>query len=185
MITLTISMLLAAAGSERTTLPRHPDPDPVQQQQTRDGAPTDPLFDRALVATDDPTFVAAALENSRQGLAEARAAGEILQRQPLRDAAARIGETNSATTRSLEQIAKRKGWRLPEGNPRRVSSLAATSDARLNASFIIGQLSWHQATIDQYRAQIAGPGDPELKRALRAALPRYEKNRDLLLRLKP
>jgi hypothetical protein len=186
MITLTISMLLAGAAAGQTTLPRQLDSDPAQQQrQTRDGAPTDPLFDRALVATDDPTFVAAALEYSRQGLAETRAAHELLRQQSLRDAATQIGETNSATTRSLEQIAKRKGWRLPEGNPRRTSSLAATSEARINANFIIGQLSWHQTTIDQYRAQIAGKGDPELKRALRAALPEYERNRDLLLKLKP
>jgi len=185
MITLTISMLLAGAAVEQTTLPRHPDPVPVRQQHTRAGIPTDPLFDRALVATDDPAFVAAALENSRQGLAEARAAREILKQSVLRDAAARIGETNDTTTRSLEAIAKRKGWPLPDGNPQRESMLAATTESRINANFIIGQISWHQATIEQYRAQIAGKGDPDLKRALREALPRYEKNRDLLLTLKP
>lgn len=185
MITLTMAMLLAGAAVDQTTLPRHPDPDPVQQQQTRDGVPTDPLFDRALVATDDPAFIAAALENSRQGVAEARTAREVLKQPQLRELAAKIGDTNNATTEKLEAIAKRKGWRLPEGNSQRVSSLAATNEARINANFIIGQLSWHQATIDQYRAQIAGQGDPELKRALRDALPRYEKNRDLLLKLKP
>ncbi|MEO8062087.1 MAG: DUF4142 domain-containing protein [Pseudomonadota bacterium] len=182
MITLTIAILLA--GVEPTSLPRHRDHDP-SQQPTRDGIPTDPLFDRAMVATDDQAFVLAALENSRQGLAEARTARDILQQQALLDAASRIGETNDATSRSLEAIAKRKGWRLPAGNPQRASSLAAASEARTNANFIIGQLSWHQATIEQYRAQIGGKGDPELKRALRAALPGYEKNRDLLLRLNP
>jgi predicted outer membrane protein len=185
MITLTMAMFLAGAAVDQTTLPRHPDPDPVQQQRTRAGIPTDPLFDRAQVATDDPTFVASALENSRQGLAEARSAREVLKQPTLRDAAAKIGDANDSTTRTLETLAKRKGWRLPEGNPQRESTLAAATEARSNANFIIGQLSWHQTTIDQYRAQIAGKGDPELKRALRAALPRYERNRDLLLTLKP
>jgi hypothetical protein len=185
MITLTISMLLAGAAVEQTTLPRQPDADTARQQQTREGIPTDPLFDRSLIATDDPAFVAAALENTRQALAEARSAEEFLKLQPLRAAAAQIGETNTSTSRNLERIAKRKGWPLPEGNPQREGTLAATTEARINANFIIGQLSWHQATIEQYRAQIAGKGDPELKRALREALPRYEKNRDLLLTLRP
>ncbi|MEJ0084196.1 MAG: DUF4142 domain-containing protein [Pseudomonadota bacterium] len=183
MITFTISMLLAGATVGQTTLPRHPDPAGLRQQ--RDGTPTDPLFDRALVATDDPAFIAAALENTRQGVAEARTASEILEAAPLRAAAKQIGATNDATARSLEAIAKRKGWRLPEGNPQRAGSIAANTEARSNANFIIGQLSWHQATIDQYRAQIAGQGDAELKRVLREALTRYEKNRDLLLTLKP
>lgn len=185
MISLTVALLLAGTAAEQTTLPRHLDPDPAHQQQTRDGTPTDPLFDRALIATDDPAFVASALENSRQGRAEAEAARELLKRAPLREAAQRIGETNKLTTQVLEQIAKRKGWRLPEGNTQRTSPLAAAHESRLNADFILTQLSWHQATIDQFRAQIAGKGDPDLKRALREALPRYEKNRDLLLSLKP
>jgi hypothetical protein len=185
MITLTITLLLAGASVDQTTLPRHPDPDPVQQQNTREGAPTDPLFDRALVATDDPAFVAAALENTRQAVADAHSAQEILRQQSLRDAAAKIGAANTTTARSLEEIARRKGWRLPQGNPQRESSLATAHEARTNANFIIGQLSWHQATIDQYRAQLAGKGDADLKRALREALPRYEQNRDLLLKLKP
>jgi len=185
MITVTLAMLLAGSAPDQTTLPRHPDPDPVEQQATRAGTPTDPLFDRAMVATDDSSFILSALESSRQGLAEARTAREILKQQPLRAAAAQIGETNNRTTRDLEALARRKGWRLPEGNPKRVSSLAATTEARINANFIIGQLTWHEATIDQFRAQIAGPGDPELKRTLRQALPAYESNRDLLLKLKP
>ena len=185
MITATLAMLLAGSAPEQTTLPRHPDPDPVQQQATRAGTPTDPLFDRAMVATDDSSFILAAVENSRQGLAEARTARELIQQRPLREAAAQIGEINSKTTRDLEALAKRKGWRLPEGNSRRVSSLPATTEARINANFIIGQLAWHEATIDQFRAQIAGKGDTDLKRTLRQALPAYETNRDLLLKLKP
>ena len=91
----------------------------------------------------------------------------------------------TVSPRSLEAIAKRKGWAPPQRNPDRASSQVAGTEARNNANFIIGQLSWHQATIEQYRAQIAGKGDPELKRTLRKALPVYEKNRDLLLTLKP
>lgn len=185
MITLTLTLLLAGTAPDQTTLPRHPDPDPVEARASREGAPTDPLFDRAFIATDDPAFIRAALENTRQGLTDARTAQEILQQQPLRDAAARIGQQNDAMTRSLEDLAKRKGWALPQGNPDRASSQPATSEARSNANFIIGQLSWHQTTIEQYRAQISGKGDPELKRTLRKALPVYEKNRDLLLTLKP
>ena len=37
----------------------------------------------------------------------------------------------------------------------------------------------------QYRAQIAGKGDPDLKRELKQALPGYERNLELLLKLKP
>ena len=185
MITLAISILLAGAAVEQTTLPRQPDSDPVRTQEARGGVPTDPLFDRALIATDDPAFVAAAIENSRQGMAEASAAREILQQPKLKEVARKIGATSESTTRSLEAIAKRKGWRLPEGNPQRTSTLAASAEARVNADFIIGQLSSHQATIDQYRAQLAGKGDAELKRVVRESLARYETNRDLLLTLKP
>jgi hypothetical protein len=185
MISYAISLLLAGAAVEQTTLPRQPDSAQGEQQRARTGDPTDPLFDRAFVATDDQAFVVAALENSRQGSIEAQKAQELIQLPQLREAAAKIGAANDSATRSLESIAKRKGWRLPETNSQRVATLAASPKARVNADFIIGQLSWHQATIDQYRAQIAGKGDPELKRALRAVLPHYEQNRELLLQLKP
>jgi hypothetical protein len=38
--------------------------------------------------------------------------------------------------------------------------------------------------VDQFRAQIGGKGDPELRRALREALPGYQKNLEMLLGLK-
>jgi hypothetical protein len=39
--------------------------------------------------------------------------------------------------------------------------------------------------VAQFRAQLAGNGDADLKHALREALPGYEKNLQLLLTLKP
>jgi hypothetical protein len=185
MITLTIAMLLAGASVDQTTLPRHPDPDPVRQQETREGTPTDPLFDRALVATDDPAFVLKAVASARQGLADAQALGTDAT-PALRDAATKIEKHERATTGKLEALAKRKGSRLPDENPNRAPTLmAGDGPARTRANYLMNQIASHQATVDQYRAQIAGTGDAELKPTLRTALTGYEENLRTLLQIEP
>jgi hypothetical protein len=178
-------LLWANTPPDQTTLPRHPDPDPVEQRAQRDGTPTDPWFDRAFVATDDPAFILAAVENVRQGAVDAQTAADGLKTPELRAAAQKIGAQNEATARKLEKLAQAKGWRLPQQNPGRVTTNGQASGTRENANFILNQLSFHENTVAQYRAQIAGKGDADLKRALKEALPGYEKNRDLLLTLKP
>jgi len=185
-------LLLANAPPDPTTLPRHPDPDPVEHQTQRDGTPTDPWFDRAFVATDDPAFILSAVENVRQGTLDAESAAKSLDKPELVAAAQKIGRQNEATSRRLEKLATAKGWRLPEENPARATTtngadanVAMPGGTRTNANFILNQLSFHQNTVAQYRAQIAGKGDSELKRALKEVLPGYQQNLDLLLTLKP
>jgi hypothetical protein len=185
MSSVALLLLLANTPPDQTTLPRHPDPDPVEQRTQRDGTPTDPWFDRAFVATDDPAFILTAVENVRQGAADARSSAGVLDRPELVAAAQKIGEQNDATAKKLEKLAQAKGWRLPQANPGRAATNGSASPTRANANFILNQLSFHQNTVAQYRAQIAGKGDADLKRALKEALPGYEKNRDLLLTLKP
>jgi|SRR5688572_4012465 predicted outer membrane protein len=186
-------LLLAAQSPDQTTLPRHPDPDPVEQQSSREGEATDPYFDREYVATDDPAFVLSAVENARQGVIDARSAAAATGNPELRAAAEKIGAQNEATSRKLEKVASVKGWRLPQPNPARTSSVNGGRDGngnradtvRANANFIVHQISFHQSTMAQYRAQIAGKGDADLKRALSEALPGYQKNLERLLELKP
>ncbi len=101
-------LLLAAQSPEQTTLPRHPDPDPVAQQSSREGEATDPYFDRDYVATDDPAFVLAAVENARQGVIDARSAAATTGNPELRAAAEKISAQNEATSRKLEKIASRE-----------------------------------------------------------------------------
>jgi predicted outer membrane protein len=185
MLTIAAILLLAASPESQTTLPRHPDPDAVAKQPTREGEPTDPWFNRAYVATDDPAFVLTAIESGRQGIVDARVLGADAP-QALRDAATRIEEHGRATNEKLEALAKRKGWRLPDDNPNRASThKAGGGAARMRANYLLNQIAYHQATVDQYRAQLGGKGDPELKRTLRAALPGYEKNLQTLLQLEP
>ena len=183
------SLFLLAGGQGQTTLPRHPDPDPVQKQEHRDGEPTDPWFDRAYVATDDPAFVLAAVENARQGVIDASGAAAGLGNDELRAAAEKIRKQNETTSRKLEEVAKAKGWRLPEPNPARAGTVSdngkGTGPARFNANFILGQIAFHQNTLAQYRAQMSGKGDAQLKRTLRDAVPGYEQNLEMLLKLKP
>src|SRR5215510_13848391 len=169
-------MLFADAPPDQTTLPRHPDPDPVEQHAQREGTPTDPWFDRAFVATDDPAFILSAVESARQGALDAHRAADALGRPELRAAAEKIGAQNEATTRRLEKVAQAMGWRLPQENPARESTLAASSMTRTNADFILTQITFHENTVQQYRAQISGKGDAELKRALKDALSGYQKN---------
>jgi hypothetical protein len=185
-------LLLANAPPDQTTLPRHPDPDPVEHRAQRDGTPTDPWFDRDFVATDDPAFILTAVENVRQGARDAESAAQALDKPELVAAAQKIGAQNTATSRKLEKLASAKGWRLPQDNPGRAtttngadSNASTPGGTRSNANFILNQITFHQNTVAQYRAQIAGKGDAELKRALKEALPGYEKNLDLLLTLKP
>jgi predicted outer membrane protein len=178
-------LMLADAPPEQTTMPRRPAADPVEQAAKTDNATPDPLFDRPHVATDDPAFILQAVENTRQGILDARIAAHGLDNPELRALAEKIGAQNEATNRRLEEVAHSKGWRLPQDNPARDTALPGSSAARANANFILSQLSFHQNTVSQYRAQIAGRGDPDLKRELQAALPGYEKNLDLLLKLKP
>jgi len=185
-------LLLANAPPDQTTLPRHPDPDPVEHQAQRDGTPTDPLFDRGFVATDDRAFILSAVENARQGELDAERAAKSLGKPELVAAAQKIGTQNEETSKRLESVASAKGWRLPQQNPARATTtngadanVTTPTGTRSNANFILNQLTFHQNTVAQYRAQIAGKGDPELKRALKESLPGYEKNLELLLSIKP
>jgi len=153
-------------------------PPPVQQE-----TPTDPFFDKPLVATDGPTFVLSTIESVRQGELDARAAADSLNNPTLRDAAQKIGRQNESTRVKLESLAKSKGWRLPGANPVRDTALTSAGEARTGANFVLQQISFHQATVAKFRAQIAGKGDADLNRALREALPGYQKNLALLLQL--
>ena len=191
MINVALLLLLAAPPEEQTTMPRHADPGLPERQERREGTPTDPWFDREHVATDDPAFVLAAIENARQGVVDARNAAGSLGTPELRAAAEQIHAQNDTTNRQLEQLAHAKGWRLPQPNPGRTTSTVedgkpnTSGGVRTNANFILNQISYHENTLAQYRAQIAGKGDAELKRALRQALPGYQKNLELLLKLRP
>jgi len=180
---IALALLFASSPTGETTLPRHRDANPVEQRPVQQESPTDPLFDRQFVATDDPAFVLGAIESSRQGVIDARSAEETLRKPQLREAAARIERQNEATRMRLETLAKRKGWRLPEGNPGRVSTSPTSGETRAGANFIVNQISFHQTTLAQFRAQLGGKGDAELKRALRESLPGYQKNLELLLQL--
>lgn len=175
-------VLMLAEG--QTTLPRHRDPPAAGAPAAEDRLPTDPLYDRPRQATDDAAFVLTAVENARQGVIDARAAQAGLSTPELRAAAAQIGRTQEATLATLESLAKTSGWRLPQGNPGRTGTVPVSGAVRTSADFIINQIAHHQDIVDQFRAQIAGDGDAQLKRALRAALPDYEKNLQLLLGLK-
>jgi uncharacterized protein DUF4142 len=181
---LALMLLAAAQPQEQTTMPRQLDPQPYEQRDDAQGKPTDPLFDRKLVATDDANFIVSAVETVRQSSLDARGVEKGLPSQSLRDTAAAIGRQNDATTQALEALAKRKGWRLPEANPVRASTLPPASPHRTGANFVVSQISVHEQTLAQFRAQIAGKGDPELRRALKTALPGYEKNLQRLLEAK-
>jgi predicted outer membrane protein len=185
LMTLALLLLLGqVAAAQTTTMPRQRDANAVEQRPAQQEQPTDPLFDRPFVATDDRAFVLGAIESSRQGVMDAHSAAQLLRKEELRVAASQIEWQNESTRAALETLAKRKGWRMPEGNPQRATTLAASGDTRTAADFIVNQISHHQTTLAQFRAQLAGGGDDELKRALRDSLPGYQKNLDLLLRLK-
>jgi hypothetical protein len=175
---------LLAEPASQTTLPRHTDPPAADMPPPEERRPTDPLYDRAVTATDDPAFVLSAVENVRQGVMDARAAEAGLPTPELRAAAAKIGQQQQATLARLEGVAKKKGWRLPEGNPVRTGTVPVSSSSRTSADFIINQIAHHESTVDQFRAQLGGKGDGELKRVLREALPGYQKNLEMLLGLK-
>lgn len=180
--TLSLVMLLAEGG--QVPLPRTLDPELAGKDVTRSEQTTDPLFNRPLEATDDPTFVLAAVESVRQGVIDARAGQAGLSTPELRAAAGKIGEQQVATLDRLETVAKAKGWRLPEGNPVRTGTVPVASQARTSANFIVSQIAYHENVVESFRAQLAGKGDAQLKRELRAALPGYQKNLQMLLGLK-
>jgi len=188
----TLVVLLLASGQapddrqQQATTPRQADTQPYEKRDEAQGVPTDPLFDRKLVATDDASFILNAVETSRQATLDAQGAARQTQSPSLRETAQAIGEQNAATMQKLEALAKRKGWRLPENNPDRASTVPTTGPHRADANFIRNQITAHQTTLAQYRAQIAGKkSDPELKRTLQQALPGYEKNLSRLLTARP
>lgn len=179
-----LSLVLLLADGGQVTLPRQPDPQVSAKTAEDREQSTDPLFDRPLEATDDPSFVLAAVEGVRQGVIDARAGESGLPTPELRAAAQKIGEQQRSTLERLEAVAKVKGWRLPEGNPARTGTVQVTSEARTSANFIVNQIAYHENVVATFRAQIAGKGDAQLKRELRAALPGYQKNLQMLLGLK-
>jgi hypothetical protein len=184
-IIATLSLVaLLAEPAVQPTLPRHADPPAAETPSADIRRPTDPLYDKPIAATDDPAFMLTAVENARQGLMDARAAEAGLPTPELRAAAGKIGKHQKATLEKLEALAKVKGWRLPEGNPARTGTVPVSGAARTSADFIINQIAYHETTITQYRAQLGGKGDSDLKRALRDAVPGYQKNLEILLGLK-
>lgn len=178
----TLSLVMLLADGAQVTMPRTLDV-PAKTAADREQT-TDPLFDRPLAATDDPSFVLAAVESVRQGVIDARAGQAGLSTPELRAAAEKIGEQQRVTLDRLEAVAKAKGWRLPEGNPVRTGTVPVTSEARTSANFIVSQITYHENVVATFRAQLGGKGDPQLKRELRAALPGYQKNLQMLLGLK-
>ena len=179
----TLALLFVLSDVSTPTLPRHGDVVPVDERPSGQEHPTDPLFDREYVATDDPAFVLLAVESAWQGIMDARSAKGVLRNAYLVDAAERIRRQNESAYQRLEALAKDKGWRLPADNPQRASTFQTGSEARTAANFIVSQIATHQATIAQFRAQLGGKGDAQLKRALRDTLPGYQENLDLLLHL--
>ena len=178
-----LALLLMLSDGGTTTLPRHADVVPAEARPVAQEKPTDPLFDGKHVATDDPAFMLFAIESSRQAILDARSVQPKLSNPGVRYAAEKIRRQNESTAKNLEALATAKGWRLPEDNPQRATSLPDAGDTRTAANFIVGQIAAHEATIAQFRAQLGGQGDPQVKRALRDALPGYQENLDLLLRL--
>lgn len=191
MLSTLVALLVAGGQADaqsappQPTLPRQADTQPYAERDAARGTPTDPLFDRKLVATDDASFVRNAIENSRQAARDAAGAARQLESDSLRVTASAIESQNEAMSHALESLARRKGWRVPEENPARSTSLPDAGPRRAGANFIVNQITAHQATLAHYRAQIAGQGDPELKRALQQALPGYEKNLEKLLAARP
>src|SRR5688572_3236333 len=165
------------------TLPRSELP-PVREKEFH-GQPTDPLFSKERKATDDPAFVSAAVEAGRQAIVDARTARERVTDSPsLRSVAGAIERQNQETTRKLEQIATRKGWRLPPDIQDRPASQAA--DAKLDdTNYIQNQIAAHESTVALFRAQSAGQGDAEVKKAVKDALPALERNLKALLEIQP
>ena len=180
----TLSLVLFLAEQPSTTLPRHAEPPAADTPSREQRRPTDPLYDKPIGATDDGAFVLTAIESVRQGVIDSRAAEAGLPSPELRAAAEKIGRQQQQTLAKLETLAKAKGWRLPQGNPARTSTVPVSGAARTSADFIINQIAYHESTLDQFRAQIGGKGDAELRRALREALPGYQKNLEMLLGLK-
>ncbi len=174
---------LQATPSRQPTAPRQPE-QPVPEQREFKGEPTDPLYDKSRVATDPQAFVLLAVENGRQAMLDARTAAGRLDNQQLREAAAVIGRHNEQATRELSELARRKGWRLPQRNPERSSTIEKTPH-RTETDFVQHQIAFHEATVSLYRAQLAGDGDPELQRVVQKTLPGYEKNLRMLLAIQP
>jgi hypothetical protein len=180
----TLSLVVLLADGGQVTLPRTLDPQVAGKTAADREQITDPLFDRPLEATDDPSFVLAAVESVRQGVIDARAGAAGLPTPDLRAAAEKIGAQQRATLDRLEAVARVKGWRLPQGNPMRAGTVPVTSQVRTSANFIVNQIAYHENVLDTFRAQIAGNGDAGLKRELRAVLPGYQQNLQMLLGLK-
>jgi N-acetylglutamate synthase/N-acetylornithine aminotransferase len=72
-----------------------------------------PVLRSRYVATDDPAFVLAAVENARQGVIDAGSATSVTGNAGLRATAEKIRAHNKATSQKLEQLAAVKGW--PDG----------------------------------------------------------------------
>ncbi len=181
---LSLVLMLADGTAGQTTLPRRADAPPEQAQPEQPGLPADPLFDKPLTATDDPAFVLAAVESTRQGIMDARAGASGLPTPEQRAAASKIAQHQQRTLERLEAVARKKGWRLPQGNSERSGAVPVASPARTSANFIVNQIAAHENTLQMFRAQAGGKGDAELRRVLREALPGYQKNLEMLLGLK-
>ena len=158
---------------------------------SREGTPTDPYFDRGYVATDDPAFMLAGGRERAPGRDRCAQRGA----RPLDNAELRRrrGEDRRAERGHVAQA--RAGCQPPRAGacrspiPRATSSVNGSSMATTMASTRCAPMRTSSCTrsrfmrtrVAQYRAQIAGKGDADLKRALREAVPGYQRNLERLL----
>jgi predicted outer membrane protein len=176
-----LALILLLAAADVTTLPQGIIP--ADERPAGQENPTDPLFDRELIATDDAAFVRDAIEGGRQAIVEARIAERRLHTADLRAAAGQIARQNETTCAQLEKLATSRGWPIPEDHDQRKDAVEDSAKARTAANFIVSQIAFHEVTLAKFRAQLGGDGDASLKNTLRNAVPRYQENLELLLRL--
>ncbi len=182
---LALVLLFANAAQETPTMPPSRDAR-AEQTPAQQGTPTDPLFDRPA-HRERRTGVRA------QRHREPRGRVSSMRAEPPRCCASRscekrrrrIVRQNESTRAEARGIGETQGMASCPSRIRIVQSgLPSAGEARMGANFIVQQISFHETTVAQFRAQMNGKSDAELRRALRESLPGYQQNLDLLLQLK-
>jgi putative membrane protein len=126
----------------------------------------------------DADFLRKAADAGRAEVDAAEFAMQSAQRAEVRNAASMMLEDHRRANQQLEQLAKTKGWDMPDATVERDQSMTKGSD--FDAQYVEQQIRAHREAIAMFRAQAAGGSDPELVRFAQDTLPTLEHHLEML-----
>jgi putative membrane protein len=125
----------------------------------------------------DGQFLAKAVEVSRQGVSDARAASQSARSADIQEAARSIADDHGRAIRKLTGLAKEKGMELPRDVTGRDRDIAAAAEIQSESDpdRIAGLLKAHENAVALFHQEVVRGTDPELRKFAQLTLPTLQR----------